>query len=491
LVDTRYLLSDEQMKEFIVNGFVKLKTTLPAEVHQRIYERTEEVFATDGNPGNNILPRVPELNKVFADPVIVGALSSVLGPDYAMHTHRHPHINRGPNEGGGWHKDSYWGFRKVRCHRTRWAMIFYYPQDTPLENGPTGVMPGTHCFEKRAASEAEEVHFPVTGEAGSCALVHFDLWHRAMPNQIERMRYMMKFQFTRMSEPVAPTWNCQDKTWSGADGDIMSAKLWDWHCGGGVLQPAKGRALSELQTELKDEDAAVRLRAVNELGYMGANAEDAIDDLAFLLRDEKEPVRTNAAYALGAIGSRAVPILAEALGDEAEETRLVAAHGLAQAGAVAAPTLLTALQSNEEPARGFAAFALGDMGAQAGDSAVAAVAALADDPSEWVRRNVTEALGRMSSGDADAAVSALCQLLKDEDGQTRYEAAYALARLGEKAAAAVPVLAEALYDTDNRYVSGHSVTALQRIGTAEAQMALFDYLSASRWCSMTTKESTF
>ena len=121
---------------------------------------------------------------------------------------------------------------------------------------------------------------------------------------------------------------------------------------------------------------------------------------------------------------------------------------------------------------------------------MAAVAALVDDPAEWVRRNVAEALGRMR-GDADAAVSALCQLLKDEDGQTRYEAAYALARLGEKAAAAVPVLAEALYDTDNRYVSGHSVTALQRIGTAEAQMALFDYLSASRWCAMTTKESTF
>ena len=82
-------------------------------------------------------------------------------------------------------------------------------------------------------------------------------------------------------------------------------------------------------------------------------------------------------------------------------------------------------------------------------------------------------------------------MLKDPDGQTRYEAAYSLARMGEGAAAAVPALADALRDTDNRYVSGHSVTALQRIGTAEAQTALIDYLSASRWCSMTTKESTF
>ena len=57
LVDPTYLLSDEQMKEFIVNGFVKLNTELSPQVHQRIYERTEEVFEKEGNPGNNVLPR--------------------------------------------------------------------------------------------------------------------------------------------------------------------------------------------------------------------------------------------------------------------------------------------------------------------------------------------------------------------------------------------------------------------------------------------------
>ena len=71
LVDTRYLLSDEQMKEFIVNGFVKPKTTLLAEVHHRTCECTEEVSAKDGNPDNNILLRLRELNKVFVDPAIL------------------------------------------------------------------------------------------------------------------------------------------------------------------------------------------------------------------------------------------------------------------------------------------------------------------------------------------------------------------------------------------------------------------------------------
>ncbi len=490
MVDPTYLLSDEQMKEFIVNGFVKLNTELAPEVHQRIYERTEEVFEKEGNPGNNILPRVPELGKVFADPVVTGALSSVLGPDYVMHVHRHPHINRGPNDGGGWHKDSYWGFRKVRSHRTRWAMIFYYPQDTPLENGPTGVMPGTQCFERRLENEAEEIHLPVTGEAGTCALVHFDIWHRAMPSQIPRTRYMMKFQFTRMSQPMAPTWNCQDKVWHDKDENFMWAKLWDWHCGGGALPAGNGRPVAALRAELKDADPAVRLRAVSELGFKGEGAVDAVDDLAAALHDERESVRTSAAYAMSAAGPRAVDALSEALGDEREEVRLVAAHGLAQTGAAAVPVLVDALQSSEEPARGLAAFALGDMGSVSDKEATRGVAALAGDDSDWVRRNAAEALGTMG-GSSDTSVPALCTLLKDSDGQARFEAAYSLARMGADAAAAVPDLAEALRDTDNRYVSGHSATALQRIGTAEAQSALIDYLNASRWCAMTSKESTF
>ena len=235
---------------------------------------------------------------------------------------------------------------------------------------------------------------------------------------------------------------------------------------------------------------AVRLRAVSELGFKGERSVGALDDLSAALRDEREPVRTSAAYAMSAAGPAAVGPLSEALSDECEDVRLVAAHGLAQTGAAAAPTLMNALNSSEEPARGLAAFALGDMGRVSGEEATRGVAALAGDNSEWVRRNAAEALGTMV-GASDAAVPALCSMLKDSDGQTRYEAAYSLARIGEEAVAAVPTLAEALRDTDNRYVSGHSITALQRIGTAEAQTALIDYLSASRWCSMTTKESTF
>ena len=79
MLDPQYLLGDEEMQQFIAEGYLTLKSSLPASHHQDIYQRTEEVFAKEGNPGNNVLPRIPALQQVFDDPVVRGALTSVVG----------------------------------------------------------------------------------------------------------------------------------------------------------------------------------------------------------------------------------------------------------------------------------------------------------------------------------------------------------------------------------------------------------------------------
>jgi len=84
----------------------------------------------------------------------------------------------------------------------------------------------------------------------------------------------------------------------------------------------------------------------------------------------------------------------------------------------------------------------------------------------------------------------LTTLLADEDGQTRFNAAYGLARHGAAAAPATDALVRAL-DDENRYVRNHSAEALEQIGTPEALRALTDFLNVSRWCPITTKDSTF
>ena len=58
------------------------------------------------------------------------------------------------------------------------------------------------------------------------------------------------------------------------------------------------------------------------------------------------------------------------------------------------------------------------------------------------------------------------------------------------AAPAVAALSRVL-DDENRYVSSHTMAALQRIGTPEAEAVMLDFLSTARWCPLTTKESMY
>ena len=56
MIDPKYQLNDQQMCDYITQGFLVLKTDLPSNVHEQIYRRTSKVMEKEGNPGNNILP---------------------------------------------------------------------------------------------------------------------------------------------------------------------------------------------------------------------------------------------------------------------------------------------------------------------------------------------------------------------------------------------------------------------------------------------------
>ncbi len=489
-------LTDAQMRDFIVNGHLTLKTDLPRSFHETIYRKTQEYTAKEGNLGNNILPRVPELQAVFEDPAVRGAFTSILGENYVMHSHRHPHQNRPHSDGQGFHKDSYWGYQKVRHHRPRWAMAFYYPQDAPLEMGPSSVLPGTQYYSTRI-TENNAGELALSGEAGTITIIHFDLWHRAMANQTDKTRYMMKFQFIRMDAPQAPEWNVTDPQWKPEDIHPSTPAhhgtwrhVWNWMTGdsnGRTAGPANGNLAAPIAA-LSNDDDAVRASAADELGLLGQSATEAIPQLIQALRDGYEPVRLNAAYALGTIGEPAVPQLIETLGDENGPTRRMAAYALAAVGAPAVPALSEALQHTEDAVRTEAAYAL----AQIGDAAEPAIPALMErtkDACAEVRRYLADAFGGIGSAAAPAVPALIEMLENDEDKQARFEAALALAQIGPASSAAVPALANALRDPD-RYVRDNAIHALKRIDTIEAESALFDYLLMARWCPITNRAST-
>ena len=87
------LLNDQQMKNFIRDGYVTVQTDLPAKFHESVFQQTENVFEKEGNPGNNLLPRIPIIQEVFDDRWVSGALTSILGADYYLQPHRHCHYS--------------------------------------------------------------------------------------------------------------------------------------------------------------------------------------------------------------------------------------------------------------------------------------------------------------------------------------------------------------------------------------------------------------
>ena len=490
-------LTDAQMRDFIVNGYLTVKTDLPRSFHETIYRKTQEYTEKEGNLGNNILPRVPELQAVFEEPVVRGAFTSILGENYAMHSHRHPHRNNPHSDGQGFHKDSYWGYQKVRHHRPRWAMAFYYPQDSPLAIGPSAVLPGTQYYDTRITKNSDG-ELAVSGEAGTLTIIHFDLWHRGMANLTDKTRYMMKFQFIRMDAPQAPEWNVTDPHWKLGDTDptIPSHQgtwrhVWNWMAGesnGDSAHPANENLTKHI-TALSDDEASVRSHAADEIGMLGESGAAAIPHLIQALCDVYEPVRLNAAYALGTIGAPAVPQLIETLGVEDQIMRRMAAYALAAVGAPAVSALSEALQHTEDVVRVEATYALAQIGGAA-EPAIPALMACAKDEAVEVRRYLSEAFGGIGPA-AASAVPVLCDILSsDDDGQARFEAALALAQIGREASDAVPVLARSFTD-ENRYVRDNAVLALKRIDTPEAETALFDYLLMARWCPITNRESTF
>ncbi len=448
------LLNDTQMQEFIVNGFVIVKARLSPVFHESVRAQADEIFSTTGNPGNDILPAIPQLADLFSHPSVTGALTSILGPGYAMHPHRHCHLTPPRKTAQRHHQDSYEDDQNVRHHRTRWAMAFYYPQDVTLDMGPTSVLPASQYYTSRDQAEKQE-EVLLCGEAGTVTIVHYDLWHRATTNRSERNRFMMKFLFCRMEEPTAPTWDCTSLTWSesaaGEDLPHLWRSLWNWHAG------------NELSGDR--QDAASRTSPLPSARGNGSNGEGAT---------LSEAGRLEQSYRLSRQGEQGSAELAQRLAKEAVElldhnqaarhtnpSQLRSNFGLSAQGAAAVPLLLSSLESANWPLRAAAADVLGDIGLQA-SHAVPRLLDRLDDESEWVRRNATEALGNIASPEAVPRLARL--LTQDSCHFVRHNAALSLAKIGPCAGAASSSL-QIAQDDSNLYVRENARLALARMRT--------------------------
>ena len=461
-------LTDAEMRDFIINGYVKVKTDFPPSFHENIRQQLDTMFEVTGNLGNNVLPLIPEIQEIFDHPTVHGAMQGVLGENYVMHSHRYCHFNQQGSEGQNFHKDSYEGDEQIRRHRCRWTMAFYYPQDVTEDMGPTAVLPGSQYYET-GESAHKQPDLALTGEAGTVTIVHYDLWHRAMPNSSDKKRYMLKFLFIRLDEPQIPSWRRDTIDWNALSNGEESEhpelweSLWDWYNG-------------------------------KQNGTTNGVSRAEVDTLIESLDSDSERNRLNAAYRLGRVGRTAVPALKQALHSKSDAIREYAGYALSLTGASAIPTLIDAIQGTDDAVRASATFALADMGKTA-QEAIPVLTRAAQNSSPLVRRHAIEGLGLIGqqvSEDVDlsGAVEVLTTGLRDDYHSVRDNAARSLAKLGTTAEPAIPALVAQLED-ENRYVRFHAAVALKQIKTPAAQEALFNYLFSSRWCALTTNNTPY
>ena len=480
MADSIQLLSDEEVQRFIADGCLTVQADYPPSFHAGIRDQIEAVFAKEGNPGNNILPRVPQIGRVFEHPNVRGALTSLLGPDYILNPHRHCHLNPPGRRGQQWHKDCYVYDHNLRHPRFYWVLAFYFPQDTTEDMGPSGVLPGMQMYKTISDVDPEQTQEEARafcGPAGTVALIHFDSWHRATENVSTKNRYMLKFQFARTREPEKPTWDHQSRAWSPGIEDrhpALSRDVWHWLCG----KPAKKQRPPD--------------------GNM--------QDLLSVLKCGSEGERLDAAYGLAEFGASVVPELVAAMREEAltaiAETEAKTpdnAHGtnptsgcavlaLASIGAPAAGALAGMLADEHWWVRAVAAHVLGRLGASAMKAEPALRMAMSDHH-WWVRRNAIEALGAIGVF-SYKLIADLTEALGDEDYRVRRNAALTLAKSGEAGCIALEALREMLKD-ENRYNRFYAAYGLKQIDTPDARDILLRSLSTSRWCSITTKDDIF
>jgi hypothetical protein len=338
MIDDLKLLTDREVQQFIVTGYTIAQADYTPGFHASIYDQIESVFDAEGNLGNNILPRIPDIGRIFDHPNVKGAITSLLGPGYVLNPHRHCHLNPPGKKGQNWHKDCYVYDHNLRHPRFDWLLAFYYPQETTADMGPSAILPGTQIYKTISSTrpaETEEDALSICGPAGTVALIHFDSWHRASENVSRKNRYMLKFQFARTAPHAAPAWDHQSRVWSPGISDPqprVSSDVWDWLCGEETEDTdPPGERVDVLARLLQSDCEPERLRAAYDLAALG---EDGIAVLTSTLREQSlatieettaqtpdnahgtNPTPTPAALALSSVGKQAVRPVIQLLGDE-------------------------------------------------------------------------------------------------------------------------------------------------------------------------------
>ena len=527
----RILLGDEQVRRFVADGFLAFDTGLDAGFHAAVTDELRVSMKQEGPLlGDNLLPRIPMLVDLLESPAVDGAMTSLLGEDYAFAPHRFPHnseplaesdrsgafdpfqnapaMGKGSISGSGWHQDGHSKAGRSRWHTFRAANLFYFPHDTPLAMGPTRLLAGTHLYANIGDVVPEQVVLRDI-PAGTAIVADFDVGHAGTPNRTNTSRYMLKFVVLRMQSPERATWDHREPGWRTPEGlhtphDLprVWTSLWNWLRAaprGANIPSPDPRELPRLLDELRERDPGRRLTALYDLAAMGAAA---------------VPALTAALLATAGLDRHVAPSHKDPAyygkSDDHLDRRFSprqfvpedAAVALGAIGGPAVKTLLSLLDHDDPWMRIHAAYALGEVGPAVVANGADRIGELLDDPVPPVVRAAADALCALPCFGAATVARAHRLLAFDIEGgqeaamgepslggrwtkqnHLRYVLSLALlARLtGQNPPAGLEAAFIAGLADETGYTQAVACQGLERMGTPDGLKAAVRHLQSRRW----------
>ena len=241
--DIKPTLTDSQVLEFCQSGYLVLEGVVPDTVN----ERAREFLARHAeHTPTGILGEDWFVDNVLFNPVAAGAIRSLLGEGFEfMAPMLCNHRSEGPSVEQGWHRDG----GSAHTHELDSLQVFYYPQDTPAELGPTEIVPGSHMLYSQSPfmQHYSDIRGTVTtaAPAGSIILTVYSVWHRRARSTATGTRHLLKYWYIRRNSPVrdwiveeefelahahhAPTGQTYQREGHRARDDV--AEMFYWLCG--------------------------------------------------------------------------------------------------------------------------------------------------------------------------------------------------------------------------------------------------------------------
>ena len=263
--DCEPTLTDSQVLEFCKQGYIVLEAVVPDEINQKTVAYLES-FEGDAIVTSSILEQDWFVEHVICNRSATGMIRSLLGRNFHLPVLMSLHRRNGPiMDPQSWHLDSNYRFGP----HLNYLYVFYYPQDTPPEMGPTEILPYSHFYrnQQRFMAHLDNIRGAVktSAPAGSIFITNFQIWHRAGKANGRGLRQLLKYFYWRTTPPardwiVEPDFDFAKVNYDGGTGMAEQhkicrdvAELFYWVCGaadqyqalGGQSWPLTGQRIGD------------------------------------------------------------------------------------------------------------------------------------------------------------------------------------------------------------------------------------------------------